>query len=276
VSPALPLAAATGEAVPGPAILLPLIALCVVSFAYYIRLARSVFSAPPDDAASSRWDIGDAVFAGSLAGLYLSTIFLAVDHPQELTMDAILGGMVLHFLLVGGILLFLTLRGKNPLAMFGLLRGQWWQIGAFSLVSLAAAYPVIYLSQIASYWFLNAAETPQEIIRFLETHAGFGDRAAVVVLAVIVAPIAEELIFRGYFYGVLRQYGGRLCAILVTSMLFAAIHLHAPSMAGLFFLAVTLALIYEKTSNLWAPIFAHAVFNGVAICLAVYWPGISR
>jgi membrane protease YdiL (CAAX protease family) len=92
------------------------------------------------------------------------------------------------------------------------------------------------------------------------------------LLALIVAPLAEEFVFRGYLYGVVRKWGGRGCAIGTTSLLFAAIHLHLPSMAALFFLGVVLALIYELTRRLWIPCVLHAIFNGISAGVVLFWP----
>jgi membrane protease YdiL (CAAX protease family) len=94
-------------------------------------------------------------------------------------------------------------------------------------------------------------------------------------MAVIVAPVAEEMIFRGYFYGVIRRYGGRIPAILISSLLFAAIHVHLPSFPGLFLLAVTLCFLYERTGSLWSNITMHAAFNASTIITLIFWPALA-
>jgi membrane protease YdiL (CAAX protease family) len=96
------------------------------------------------------------------------------------------------------------------------------------------------------------------------------------LIAVVAAPLAEELIFRGCLYGILRQIGGRLLAIAVSSLLFALIHGHLPSLAGLMVLSVGLSLLYEKTGSLWAPILLHAAFNGLSIYGTLQWPDLMK
>jgi membrane protease YdiL (CAAX protease family) len=86
--------------------------------------------------------------------------------------------------------------------------------------------------------------------------------------------VAEEIIFRGYFYGVIRRFGGRLPALLTSSLLFAAIHVHLPSMLGLGILAIILCLLYERTGSLWAPITMHACFNASTIAVLIFFPEV--
>ncbi len=80
-------------------------------------------------------------------------------------------------------------------------------------------------------------------------------------MAVVVAPAAEETIFRGYIYGVLKRYAGAIPAALISAGLFAAMHLSLSSLPALFVLALCLTLAYEATGSLLVNIFMHALFN---------------
>ncbi|NLZ05601.1 MAG: CPBP family intramembrane metalloprotease [Phycisphaerae bacterium] len=85
-------------------------------------------------------------------------------------------------------------------------------------------------------------------------------------LAVVVAPLVEEMIFRGLFQTVLRSYLARPWpAIFLTSALFAVVHGDKPHWPALFVLSIGLGYAYEKSGSLFRPIFMHAMFNGVAI-----------
>ena len=83
--------------------------------------------------------------------------------------------------------------------------------------------------------------------------------------AVLFAPVQEELIFRGYLYGLARRHLGVGAGLVVSSALFAGIHLHLPSFAGLFMLAVCLALAYEWTGSILVPMAMHALFNLLSV-----------
>lgn len=85
-------------------------------------------------------------------------------------------------------------------------------------------------------------------------------------LAVVVAPLVEEMIFRGLFQTMFRSYLERpWLAIILTSALFAAVHANGTHWPALFVLSVGLGYAYEKSGSLFRSIFMHAMFNGIAI-----------
>jgi membrane protease YdiL (CAAX protease family) len=81
---------------------------------------------------------------------------------------------------------------------------------------------------------------------------------------VIIAPIAEEIVFRGYLYKAFRDRFKPSYAIVLSAALFSAIHLELLAAAPLFVIGVVLAYVYEKTGNLMAPITLHVLNNAVA------------
>jgi len=89
--------------------------------------------------------------------------------------------------------------------------------------------------------------------------------------AVVLAPVAEEFIFRGMLYPFVKQLGWPRLAWVGVSFAFALIHDDAATFVPLFVLALALTWLYEKTDNLLAPITAHALFNAanlIVLCLA--------
>jgi membrane protease YdiL (CAAX protease family) len=92
-----------------------------------------------------------------------------------------------------------------------------------------------------------------------------------VVLAIVVlAPIAEEVFFRGVvFNALLREGGGRRWAYLGSSALFAVIHLELIAILPLFLLGLALSWVYQRTRNLLAPIAMHATLNGIAVAVVL-------
>jgi membrane protease YdiL (CAAX protease family) len=97
-----------------------------------------------------------------------------------------------------------------------------------------------------------------------------GWRVAVVVSAVVLAPVSEEIFFRGLFQSMLRRYTkSPWAAILLTSLFFAAIHVpYWHTLPSLFALAIALGYNYERTGRLFAPIVIHVLFNAVNLYLA--------
>ena len=209
----------------------------------------------------------DAVLA-SLLGLWLiSVIYTSFGKDEEITLPLILANCLLYACLVSGIIGLLGFRHLAPIKLFGLRPEHPGKLIKKALLWLLVSYPLIMLSQAVVQLFYGAADDTQPIVTYFLQHPGWRERAAIISMAVVVAPIAEELLFRGYFYGVLRRYAGRIPAIAISSILFAAMHLYLPSMLGLALLAVILCLLYERTGSLWANILVHATFNAISIVM---------
>lgn len=98
-----------------------------------------------------------------------------------------------------------------------------------------------------------------------------------VAMAVAVAPVAEELVYRGLLQQGLKAGGMRTgTAVAVTSVLFAAVHVpaltagaQAAGLATLVALSVGWGCLYERTGRLAAPMLAHAAFNAANVAVAL-------
>jgi membrane protease YdiL (CAAX protease family) len=93
------------------------------------------------------------------------------------------------------------------------------------------------------------------------------------LMAVLVAPVSEELLFRGIMLGSLREIG-RGPAVFISAGLFALVHVGGVPwqvLPALAFLGVVLGLLFEKTGVLWPNIFAHAAFNASNVLLSLLY-----
>jgi membrane protease YdiL (CAAX protease family) len=106
---------------------------------------------------------------------------------------------------------------------------------------------------------------PQSAIQVLELSVGPFRRALFIVAGVVLAPVAEEILFRGVLYATIKEQGFPRLALVISSLLFAAVHLSWLVLVPFTFLAVVLAFLYEKTGRLLAPIVAHASFNAINV-----------
>ena len=167
-------------------------------------------------------------------------------------------------------------RGDSPITLFGLQPSRFPKAALTGALWLLITYPLILIIQETVQQFTGASDDSQLIVSYFLEHPDLRHRIAVILMAVVVAPVAEEIIFRGYFYGVIRCFGGRIPALLTSSLLFAAIHVHLPSIPGLFILAVILCFLYERTASLWAPIALHAAFNASTIIFLILWPELAK
>jgi uncharacterized protein len=116
----------------------------------------------------------------------------------------------------------------------------------------------------------RAKPEEQQAVQILQEAAPGLSRAYFVFVAVLVAPLAEETLFRGLLYPALKQSGFPRTALWGTSLTFALIHGNAPSFLPLTLLALVLIWLYERTDNLLASITAHVTFNGVNVALLFF------
>lgn len=84
------------------------------------------------------------------------------------------------------------------------------------------------------------------------------------VSLVLVAPVAEEALFRGYLFGKLRKVAPLWLAILITSLLFAVVHGQWNVGIDVFALSIVLCLLRVVSGSLWPSILLHMLKNGVA------------
>lgn len=149
------------------------------------------------------------------------------------------------------------LRALPPLAAIG------WGI-TFGLASMPPVQLLIAATDELCHWLgLKPSEQPiAELFTATDSHLLL---SLLVVFALAIAPVFEEVFFRGFAYPALKQRFGTWRAVLIVSAAFALSHSHLPSFVPLFVFAVGLALAYELTDSLLVPIAMHALFNGVMV-----------
>jgi membrane protease YdiL (CAAX protease family) len=171
---------------------------------------------------------------------------------------------------VGAVYLFVKRYGKS-LASIGLKRPRWADL-AYGLAALPA-YFIIYLFAVnlATHLFSGFDVNQQQQIGFDGTQGGLPLILAFISL-VVLPPLAEEIMVRGFLYSSLKKAMPVIYAVILTSVLFAVAHLPEGGASGPLYIAaldtfiLSLVLIYlrEITGSLWASITLHAAKNFVA------------
>lgn len=93
--------------------------------------------------------------------------------------------------------------------------------------------------------------------------------ACMIVLAAVVAPVTEELIFRAGLFRYLRTRVSRVFSLAIPAMIFALLHGNVAAFLPLFALGVFFALAYERTGRIAVPMIAHSLFNLHTIVLVM-------
>lgn len=97
-------------------------------------------------------------------------------------------------------------------------------------------------------------------------------RLVLAAAAVIMAPIGEEVCFRGFVYRILRSRAGVGAAALASGCLFGAVHASLVQFLPLTFFGVVQCLLYERCRTLTIPMAVHAVFNSLSVLFIVLMP----
>jgi len=88
--------------------------------------------------------------------------------------------------------------------------------------------------------------------------------------------VGEEMLFRGFLFNLLKTRLGVWPGILLSSLVFAAVHGYFIGFLPVFLLGMALAFTYQRTGSLWTSIFFHATNNGVLVLLAYFFPALAH
>lgn len=123
-------------------------------------------------------------------------------------------------------------------------------VSALLMLLAAAVLPWFDSTEVQNTGFSGLTQRYEYILAF--------------ITLVVLAPVAEEVVFRGYLLGKLRNYVPVWLAIVVTSVLFGFIHGAWNLAIDTFALSVILCLLRISTGSLWAPILIHMTKNAIA------------
>jgi len=90
-----------------------------------------------------------------------------------------------------------------------------------------------------------------------------------ILMLIFMAPVVEEIFFRGCLYGALRKKHGVFFSIMISSIFFALMHGYLFNFLYILFMGIMGAWIYEKRKSLTAPIFFHFLWNGMVLLVTI-------
>jgi membrane protease YdiL (CAAX protease family) len=210
---------------------------------------------------------------GVIAATVASIVILMIQGP-ELTTTLILWTVVVQNVGSIAVLLYLSrTRGTGSLATdFGLaIRLEyWWGLPAGAALQFAAA---IVTAPLITLLFPNGAPE-QEMITITETSRGAVQVVLLLLALVVLAPISEEMTFRGLLLSRTLRSMALWLAIITQAAVFALIHLADPSaiaaVPGLFLIALVLGYAAIRTGDISLSLTLHAGVNLTAAVLLLY------
>lgn len=233
--------------------------------------ARDLNQHPLDETSSISWcdrNSGGAVALFFASYLLLSSVFGAIvavslsvaPDPASLSATQIALLLIASFVAaLGSLWLTIKLPARLPITSVGLLRpSRRWTLFGVGLGLLGWVLSGIIGALYA--WATGDASVPRPEIETALGSASVLQLALLLIAACLLAPIAEEIIFRGVLYTYLRRWGF-VVALIASSLVFGVFHgfgilFFTTSTAGALF-----ALAYERSGSLWPVVAAHATMN---------------
>ena len=183
------------------------------------------------------------------------------------------GGMLLGAgFIVFAVLAWVVGNWKLPLSSFGL---RWAPFANLLPVVLIYVLFIIPLALLGWFWTqllkgLGQLVDIQDPVKMFMDAIERGNPLEISLLvfsAVILAPLWEELIFRGLLYGYLKSRMSVFAALLVSSLIFSAYHFNLNALMPLLIVGIATGYIYERTRSLYFAIFFHALFNALSMAV---------
>lgn len=211
-----------------------------------------------------------SVLVGLIIGLLrtLGVNFQAIDQNVYGVGVSIAVYAILLALVLGGPRLFKLWSSKISYPkLLGLTRLLEWRDILFAILAF-----VVYLAgsvavqAIATRLAPGFDPTQAQDLPFSKVLSD-SNRIIVFLALVVVAPVAEEVVFRGYLFGTLRRSTRVWVAALVTSIVFGVIHLQVNVGLDVLVLSLVSCFLRYKTGSLWASILLHMFKNGLAFYL---------
>jgi membrane protease YdiL (CAAX protease family) len=200
-------------------------------------------------------------FVGATAVSAAASYLLKHAHLSE-DQSMVAGGAVMHIGILVGVAGFFAAYGarQRPLAGDSGLRADLLS----GLATFLIGVPIVAATSIAWDYVVTKLGLPddkQDMVQILEDSHSKGLILALVAVATLLVPVTEELVFRAGLFRYFRTRVPRWAAVLLTSVLFGALHMSWSSFAPLTVLAVLFCLAYERTGSIRTTMVAHALFN---------------
>ena len=127
--------------------------------------------------------------------------------------------------------------------------------------------PLLFLISFIIQYVLPEYKQQEIVLNFKSTLL---EDKIILIHVLVIAPIVEEIIFRGYMYRILKSRIPIIFAVIISSTIFSLIHYNVLSYILLFVLSIFLTYIYERNGSIICPIIIHSLFNLMMSGLIIY------
>lgn len=200
---------------------------------------------------SARWDMGLLKVAVAVAFIAIAMVLILLKPPICITLYA--GTAIYTAFIPAGLLIKWRLSKRFPLAFV-----------VYFLSLLAAGAVVIAVPPIRAEYIELSRSQEKFFVEVLACPLG---KILAVIQALALAPLVEEVVFRGIVFEEVKGRLGTTAAYLLSSILFAFLHKPGLGAVPIFIIALALAFAYNRY-GLPASVLLHFIQNAAALWLS--------
>lgn len=222
------------------------------------------------------WREGAAILLLLTTAYSILMIYSSMGHYLHPSEEGImqLTPILLHTMLLPAVSVTLVIslmnrRGLSWEKAFGIEGRNFLTHIRQGVIFYLASIPVVIICTLLYKGFLVSVGYPvdsQPLLRLMvEPGIPAWFYVYISIIAVLAAPLFEELVFRGVIIPVMSKHAGMSLVVFFVSFVFAVLHGHVPSIVPLFIIAVAFSVAYLYSGSILVPIVMHALFNGISL-----------
>lgn len=225
------------------------------------------------------------IFCMGLSQIIAPYLLTAISHTENAyyVWNIIAGGLMLH---AGMILIFILFRYYQPhlfLHSFNIEVISFLKASKLGIYYFLVAFPFVWITGLCTVFIferLNKAGwtiplDQQPLVGIFEETKSPIAIIILFIMAILIAPVAEELIFRASIYRFLKSRLPIFFSMLLSAILFSLLHMNIVGFLPLIVIGISLCIAYELTGNILVPIIFHSVFNLNSIILILFRSDLS-
>lgn len=201
---------------------------------------------------------------------YLEKMFFPPWLSDPKISSFFFGALIQTLAFLGLIFWYVLKKHRLPLVSLGFKACSWSHFW-LGLLGGVALFSLITLLMVFMAHIFHLAPEPQPFASALTGVSNWQELIIPLIVSGFLAPLGEEVYFRGFVYPYLRSWG-LPAALLISSAFFAALHFDLVRFLPLALSGIGLALLCEKTGSLFPSIFAHSTWN-IIMTLLVFFMG---
>jgi membrane protease YdiL (CAAX protease family) len=211
-----------------------------------------------------------------IAGLFytlvvLGQLFGESKGTPSISVEGIVVSIGFQFF-TAAIAYVIVMNRVKPVAWLGLAWKNWpfvFLIAPIAVVSMWALFAGLQYGGYMDLMDRLGVEKVQDTVMILQKEKNPLILGLMAFAAAIVAPLCEEVVFRGYLYPAAKRFTGPWVAALCSALVFSAVHGSIAALLPLFVFGLVLVAIYEFTGSIWAPIAVHFLFNSATVAIQI-------